>query len=358
MAIILLFRKPSFNEYGGWPTVIALIYAGFSAFSALWGEPKDFGFFVLQWCLLATWLCGSCLVFSKREINVEKYLRWFVVLGVLITATTILHYYYFIYGVTTFEKRLWGWNVFRNANEIGAMCGIIALLALTIAMQSLSLKRTWIFYFFALIASLGLVASFSRGALLAFVIMAVVSLALIRPPLKVWLPPIFIVTIALLIILAMGDIQIYYTKSRGDVFGDRLLIWREVFDQYCKNIFAGIGMAKDTNILIPHFDLVNHAHNAWLDTLYRTGLIGLVLVLAHLTKVIQKFSYDPRTLPLYLWLGYGCICNLVDGRCFFWEIGAKWFLYWIPIGLIVAIQTGVIHIQKTKNLSSAYHITN
>jgi O-antigen ligase len=341
MLLILVFRKPNFNEYGGWLTIIALIYTGFSTLSTLWGTPKDFGFFLLQWWVLATWLCGSCLLFVKREIDIQKYLEWLVFFGVVITLSTFIYYYKFVDANFTFVIRLIGWNVFRNPNEIGALFGIVALLAFTIALQSSLLKRVWLFYFCALIAVVGLVASFSRGALLAFVLMALIALIVVRPPLKIWLPPIVTAVVVILVFLPATNIQYNYLDGRGEGFGLRANVWKEVFDRSRENIFTGIGMDKDTSIIIPDVDVFNHAHNAWLDTLYRTGLIGLALVLLHLLGVFRNFSRDPRLLPLYMWLGYGCICNLFDGRCFFWEIGAKWFLYWIPVGLIVAIHTGI-----------------
>lgn len=341
MVLILVFRKPNFSEYGGWLTVVPLIYAAFSTFSTLWGTPKDFGFFLLQWCVLAAWLCGSCLLFIKREINVQKWLEWLVFGGVAITLSTFVYYYKFVDSNFTFAIRLIGWNVFRNPNEIGALFGIVALVAFTIALQSSSLKRVWLFYFCALIAIAGLVASFSRGALLAFALMSLMALVIVRPPLKIWLPPVAAAVVIILLFLAATTIHLNYLSGRGAGFGDRANVWKEIFDRSRENIFAGIGMSADTNIIIPDLDVFNHAHNAWLDTLYRTGLIGLALLLLHLSEVFRNFSRDPRLLPLYMWLGFGCICNFFDGRCFFWEIGAKWFLYWIPVGLIVASLTGI-----------------
>ncbi|MES2826461.1 MAG: O-antigen ligase family protein [Pseudomonadota bacterium] len=352
--IILTLKKFSFDEYGGWPTILALTYAGFSLLSTLWGEPKDFGFFLLQWCVLASWLCGSCLVFIKREINVEKYLEWFVAIGVLATIIAMVRYYFFVFGVSTIDNRLSGWNVFRNPNEIGAMCGIIALLAFNIGVRSSSLKRVWLFYLLTSIATLGLVASFSRSALSAFIIMSFITLLLARPPLKVWLPPVLISIIALLLLLDGTQIlDYYYTAPRNQDFGGRFGIWQEVLYRSSENIFIGIGMTEDASISIASSQTFNHAHNAWLDTLYRTGLIGLTLLLLHTTAIFQKASRDPRLLPIFLWLGFGCLCNLLDGRCFFWEIGAKWFLYWIPAGLIVAITTGIkIRALQTNNSST------
>ncbi len=347
---ILLFRKPNFNEYGGWPTLIALMYAGFSTLSTLWGEePKDFGFFVLQWLVLTTWLCGSCLVFSKYEIDIGKYLRLLVFLGVLLTISNFIYYFIFVKVSSPMQLRLMGWNVFRNPNEIGAFCGIIALLALIIAMQSSLLRDKWLFYALTLISSIGVAATLSRAALFAFLIMAPVTLIAMRPQLKKWLPPIIIAIVVFFLVLSTTNILTFYTAGRGEGLGVRFFIWKEVFARCRENIMTGIGMTKNTNIIIPNLELFNHAHNAWLDTLYRTGLIGLTLILLHLVKILQSFSRHKHLLPLYVWLGYGCICNLFDGRCFFWEIGAKWFLYWIPAGLIVASLSGV-SAQKLRTL--------
>jgi|GEM_PF-2551489 len=341
MLLLLVSRMPTFNEYGGWMTLSALIYAGFSALSALWGEhPKDVEFFIFQWCVLAVWLCGSSLLFVKREIDITKYLSWFVVLGAIITVGTVIYYYGFVFVPSYAEPRLYGSNVFRNPNEIGAMCGVIALLALTLAWQSASLKWVSLFYVLAIVAGSGLIASFSRGALAAFLIMAIVALALIRPPIKIWLPPLFIIIGFLVLLLVFSHFSIDF-GGRGIKVGERWLIWSSVLERCRENIFAGIGMTKNTNIVISNGDIFNHAHNAWLDTFYRTGLIGLLLVVWHLSAVVKTISRDRRLLPLYLWLGYGCICSLFDSRCFFWEIGAKWFFYWIPIGLIVASLAGI-----------------
>lgn len=341
MLIILFSRKFNFQKYGGWPTIVALAYAGFSALSALWGEPKDFGFFILQWLVLATWLCGSSLIFSDYDIDVEKYISWLAILGALITIISIIHYYYFVFGIFSVNKRLWGWNVFRNANEIGAMCGIISLLAFTIAVQSLSLLRTWLFYLLSLIAAVGLVASFSRGAMLAFMIMILVTTITVRPPLKVWLPPLILIAVTVFIIAGNTNVFTQYATGRELGLGSRSEIWKEVFNHCLENIWLGVGMAKDTTISFLKTGEINHAHNAWLDTLYRTGVIGLALLLLHLGIVFKRISTSPKLLPLYMWLGFGCVYNLFDGRCFFWEIGAKWFLYWVPIGLITAIHTRI-----------------
>ena len=340
MLLVLPFRKPNFKEYGGWMTVSALVYAGFSVASSLWSTSPNVGFFIVQWIVLSAWLCGSSCLFSKRNIDLEKYLGWLIYLGVIISTITIIYYYGFELGKSTMEVRLSGLNVFRNSNEIGAMCGVIALLAYIKALQALLLKKAYFFHFLSAIAATGLIASFSRGALLGFIVMAFAALIIIRPALKIWLPPILILCGTFFLLASLTDVAIDF-QGRGIEVGERADVWSEVLHRSQDHILIGIGMTKDTTIIIPNVDTFNHAHNAWLDTFYRTGLIGLALVIIHLVLVFSNFSKKRNLLPLYLWLGYGCICSLVDSRCFFWEIGAKWFLYWIPAGLIAASLSGI-----------------
>lgn len=344
MLYVLATRKPRFLEYGGWITYSALLYTGFSVLSTLWGEPQDFDYFFFQWVVLAVWLCGCCLLLNQFSFNLYRVLFGLVILGSLICLISISYYYYFVFGVTSNDTRLWGWNIFRNPNEIGAMCGVVILVAYIFALQSTTVMRSWIFYLIALIPLAGLILSFSRGALLSLLITAFLALIIIRPPLKIWAPPVLISLLAFALLITMSDLSNYYLKERIDGLGGRSDIWKVVFASIQENFFIGIGMSKNSGILVPDIDVFNHAHSAWLDTIYRTGAVGLFLFLLHLKIVIEQFDSRSQLMPLYLWLCYGCVYNIFDGRTFFWDMGAKWFLCWIPIALIAAL-----HAKKSHN---------
>lgn len=332
--LLLLVLNPSqINEHLNSATVLALTYGAFSVISTCWGD-KSFGFFALQWTVLAVWLLGLMVVFSRTGIDIKKYTLSFLIIGCLVIISSILKYY--LSDSASLDKRLWGWNVFRNPNEFGAMCGVIALVAVVSAFQSSSTKNIYGLYILGLVGFTGLILSFSRSALLAFFITSLAALFIVRPPLKIWLPPILVILSLALVLIALIGIPSAYLDGRGNAYSYRLIIWTAVIDFSADNIFTGVGMSKNTNIGISGVDIFNHAHNAWLDTYYRTGLIGLLLIFAHLIAVIKVSLFNKEALPLFLWLCFGCLCSIFDGRCFFWEVGAKWFLYWIPAGLIIA----------------------
>lgn len=354
VSLLLLSSRFDFYAYGGGMTLAALSYAAFSTISTLWGaHPKEFIFFVLQWWVLATWLIGVCLIFLNTEINIEKIIFWLVVIGVLVIASTILYFFLVIDSSFPMRNRLSGWNAFRNANEIGSFCGVIALLALIMALRSSSLISATKFYTLALFACGGLLISLSRGAILALIISVPFIIALIRPPLKIWLPPVILCVVSVLLVLSLTDIFTFYMSGRAEGLGGRSAIWDEIIFRSQDNLLAGIGLSKDSTIFLSNGEEFNHAHSAWLDILYRTGVIGFLLVLVHLATVLRKFSSAKELLPLYAWLIYGCLCGFFDGRTLFWEIGAKWFFYWIPAGLIAAIVTKQMITLKKETLPNS-----
>lgn len=333
---LFILRRPSVNEYVNAPTILALIYGAFSTCAALWGDASSFGFFFLQWLVLATWLCGTTVVFARAiKLDIERFIFWFIVLGCIVILSTIAYHYIFSNNFRNIF-RLLGWNTFRNPNEIGAMCGIITLLAIISAFQSLSAKQAITYYFFALIALTGLMLSLSRAAMLATFVTSLLALIIIRPPVKIWIAPATILLLITLWLIWTNNFPDHYFEGRGGGFSDRFAIWDDVIKSSFDNIFIGIGMAEKTDITISNGITFNHAHNAWIDTYYRTGIVGLLIIVLHLIFTVKVGIANKRTLPLLLWLCFGCICSLFDGRIFFWEIGAKWFLYWLPAGLIVA----------------------
>ena len=124
--------------------------------------------------------------------------------------------------------------------------------------------------------------------------------------------------------------------ERGASFRDQ--IWLDVIAQMRAepDLFLwGIGMGEVTDIMTSAGEY-HHAHNAWLDILYRTGLIGLGLATVHLLLLLWAARRHPQLAPLTLWLLYGCACLFVDSRSLFWEIDAKWLLYWVPAALLAA----------------------
>ena len=50
--LVLLLRKPEFNQYGGWFTGLALLYAGYASISTLWSDAPRLEFFAQHFLFL------------------------------------------------------------------------------------------------------------------------------------------------------------------------------------------------------------------------------------------------------------------------------------------------------------------
>ena len=126
-------------------------------------------------------------------------------------------------------------------------------------------------------------------------------------------------------------------EKRGISFSFRDAIWVELLDRSLERPLFGLGLERDSRIIIPDVDVFHHAHNSWIDILYYTGLIGLLLALWHWVLLARSFSRDRDILPLYLWLAYGSLCLFTNGSSLLTRPDAQWLMYWVPAGLLAAV---------------------
>jgi hypothetical protein len=200
-----------------------------------------------------------------------------------------------------------------------------------------------------LLLVVSVLASQSRANLLALILLAPIACYWAKPSVtKLWLH---------LLVAALGLVAFWFYShaieglllERGISLRDG--IWQAVFARIMDgSLFFGTGLEKEGRIVIDQLGTYNHAHNAWLDTWYRTGLVGLGLSLVYLGYVYKHMFKRAELFPLYLWLSFGCIYCFFDSRGFFWQIDAKWFCFWVPAGLLAALLNSAQ--VKSANLSA------
>jgi O-Antigen ligase len=333
------FRKPEFTFYGGWASLLAIIFATYSVVTSFWAPISKVDFFVIQWFVLVSWLLGVSWLASQREINWNQLQELLLLIGALVGIMNLFSFY----GSNPLSVRMEGFLIAKNPNEVGALFGILSLLAFCQWLRSYQIKEVCHYGLLSLLLSFPLLLSQSRGALVALIVTGLMAIFYIRPSRN---KSILLLGFGLIIVIG---ILLNRELLTGDRFamGFRDIIWQEIFSRSVNEHFwFGIGMEKFEKIIIPDVDVFDHAHNVWLDTFYHTGFIGLILGLLHVFYVLQKFKPTPLQISFYLWLMFGLIASMLDYRTFFWQIDFKWFLFWIPVGLISAVQ-----IQEMKKFS-------
>jgi O-Antigen ligase len=339
---VLPFRKPEFRVYGGWFTCLALIFAAYASLTSTWSPVPEADFFVIQWVVLAVWLCGINWLSSQREINWSYLLELLLLLGCFLGLINLLVFY----GENSIFSRLNGLFVARNPNELGVLFGILSLLAFCQWLKANTFKQSVHYGLVLACLLLPLFLSQSRGALLALLITSLMACFYIgMSKQKMGFLAGLVILSVLALIVNWSQVMVFAPDRFGSGFRD--IIWQEVFSRSVnEHLLFGLGLEKEGRIIIPDVDVFNHAHNVWLDTFYRTGLIGLILALVHVFYVLQKFKPSETLTPLYLWLMFGLVASMFDYRGFFWEIDLKWFLFWIPVGLISAVQIQDKNLEK------------
>lgn len=329
MLLVLPWRKPELALYGGRFTGVALIYASWSVLSGLWGN--DVGYLVLQWLVLAIWLAGVGWVLQKKSIDWDKLLRWFVVIGAV---TALINIAVFYWG-HPLAARMEGVTVARAPTLVGQVYGVVVLLGVLLSWRTDCFKCALGLSLACIPALAALGLSQSRGPLLSLVLVLAIGLCWLRPGWKILFVQLVATLLGLLTLFIIFPLD-QLLLGRGASFRDQ--IWLDVIRQMNTEpslYLWGVGMSEVTDI---HTSIgaYHHAHNAWLDILYRTGLPGLGLAVVHLALLLWAACRHRPLAPLTLWLLYGCGCLLVDSRSLFWEVDVKWLLYWIPAGLLAA----------------------
>jgi hypothetical protein len=332
--MVLPWRKWRMQEYGGKYTLVALAFTGYLALSSLWGKPSDFSTFLKQWLLLAFWLCGVSWVFYHRNFDVQKLYRVLVSVGAITAIFSVTAFYW--HKGNNLNMRLEGMGLAENPTIVAQIFGVVALLGYVLSLQSSSWRISQLWFLVAIVCSLPMFFSQSRGAGLSLLIASIISLVIIRPPRSIWIPQIAAGLFVGLLLLFTLDIDLLM-KSRASSLSERDVIWIELICRSLENMVFGIGLENDARIIIPDVDVFHHAHNSWIDILYYSGWCGLALGLWHLLILLRGFTKKTEILPIYLWFIFGCMCQFTNGSALISAPDAEWWMYWVPAGLLAAL---------------------
>jgi hypothetical protein len=348
--LVLLLRKPDFNQYGGWFTGLAMIYCVYAAASTLWSPAPRLDFFAQHLLFLAVWLIGTAWLAARGQLGIDRIYAILAATGAVAAAIyqALFHWHSYPLGyLTELETRLgaFGWSVIRNPNTIGFVFGSTSLIAY---MRWLAGGGRWQgfgkFLLFAVNGSAA-VASQSRGAVTGLAVCLVLAFALNRSRPRKWIPNALMAMFVIGAMVALfwsgkllnrWDMASLASSARPEIWSHLIETTRE------EHLLFGEGLVKTSRIYVPGLASTspfNHAHNSFVDAFYRTGLVGLVLMCGHIVYVFAHWSRSPLLLPLFLWLLLGCMTSLFDHPGFFWQLEATWWNYWIPAGLIGAVIT-------------------
>jgi O-antigen ligase len=264
-----------------------------------------------------------------------------------------------IYGVW---KPRWEWGVYGPYVSRNHFAGYLAMaipIALGFAAESLHhVRRSWRARRFgwvalgepsgtalarrgatAMVLVVGLLASHSRGGLLAFAAGSVTVLLLLRGGRRLALP-----LLAALAVAALFWVDVSATRTAflsRSLQQSRLALWRDALRMVPDFPLLGAGFnAFGTSYTryqtIERYEWYGEAHNEYLQALVDTGLLGAALAAALVLRLLRRGVAAARTAALDAGLlGALVACaahNLVD---FNWQIPANAATFAAVAGLVM-----------------------
>jgi O-antigen ligase len=123
----------------------------------------------------------------------------------------------------------------------------------------------------------------------------------------------------------------------------RIQIWQQVWEQFMAHFWVGQGYGRMIQIpLTPEFS-VQYSHSFLLEIFRAGGIIGGGLFFFLLFAMLDRRVLQPAGFFFLLWLIYGMLCLLTNGRLLLiepWKI--EFFAFWIPL-LCLYFSTRPVH---------------
>ncbi len=321
-------RRGSTVQDGGYAVAIALIY--WSAATLLWG--RDDGHRWVRFLIdsIMTALFVDAMMWVLREPANRARLA-----GVLIWAGTANAILSIALGLLVRHDgdRLHGWGVTSHP-ILGASVMLAAYLAALV--RVLTVRQWRAIHVAALLAMAAFVVlTASRGPLLAG---TAATLFLCAAGPWRWRALASLAGAAALWFLLPAGLRHHQESAlvaRGA--SHRFEIWHRTLQMVARHPLLGNGLAA--NLDLPG---MTFPHDLYLSVLFYSGAVGLLLFAALALTVTWRLARDhgPAGQGDWLWMAALWIGALVSGLTDLGQItkgpGPMWFIFWLPVGLVLA----------------------
>ncbi len=330
LPLAFLFRRymPIVKQPGFWLFGCLSLFVTASNF---WGEAGSALAFadacknLLQVTLFLTALYALA---SYRDYRIQ--LAWsFFAFSIPSILYSIVHFY----SNHAFTERIWGWTGYNFPTEVGSECAMGALAGIVlIFLEKSKMKRALIFLGICVLIA-GILFSQTRAALFALALSCSIMALHYKWGRNVAL---FLsgASVVIFTLLASGVIPF-----RNETFGARWQLWQHLIATTSNPL---IGVGSNVEVEYQALNLWHyHAHNIFVSAYYKTGLIGLFLLVALVVGGFKlgynQYRRNPGILNMYplCWFVMSVIICLTDYGDLIWRPTMVWFLIWMPYALLL-----------------------
>lgn len=318
---------------------LAAIFCLYYIFSLAWsfstslddrlGEVKS-----VVYLLCFTVVIRFCLTQSNHYLT-----RLFKVITVVATVSVIagLCWFFLIEG-HTLASRFHGVGRLWNPLWMGAIYGAMTVtLVGLLSFARLSRRHQLILSVLLALMFAGVVATHSRMAIVATLLVGFLSFLMSAKPLRIKALVISVVMVVLLAALWVG--MPYFKKDIERGQSHRLNIWTGAVELIQQKPIVGHGAGSDTPIEseVARVDGWHYYHNTYLATLVDLGVVGFSIMIWLLVYAIimawrMRANLAVR-LSAYV-LIYSGLISVTFGEGIISRMNVQWVLVWLPIIII------------------------
>lgn len=323
-----LFESSPFTwMFFGYCVVSSLLIGIFSTGDIMGGQKEA----------LLTLLFIIILLAVLRTYQDWKKLLFIYVLGALVIGAGICIAFYGVEGKSFLIRtdRYWGIGRGENPNISGLLYGLAAIIAYTMYTQWDFLKwkgKDYRFVFMCaviVICALVVLATQSRGTIVALGITGIIILLLQKRYILLSLGLLSVIALFTAIVLVMGDFSDFLSRADNGRFG----IWEQGFLSAIQNPIIGKGFGHEAAHTIP-MGTWRSTHNIYLGTLVYHGAVGLALFLACWLSTFKTIFQNARqtgNLTIIAIMIYASTFGLFEFHILFLNLNPEWLVIWLPI---------------------------
>ncbi|QXI44674.1 O-antigen ligase family protein [Pseudomonas wayambapalatensis] len=326
-----------------------LLYLGWVALSTLWSvnTSDDPATLAKRGLFIGLFLLAVDLfVRTDRQlfINVLKLSVGVVALGALMS---LLYQYLYLNNSLAYREfrifRLglreyadYGWPVVA-----GIFHGALAVLALNFALERRARLYQVLFWLavFAILSAY-VICTYTRGAWGALAVAALMSVLLNRSRRGMYL--LGCAALILLIALVALRHELWFELTERKLSG-RSPIWEYFFSVMPDHWLFGHGLGTPFTFIWAHEEAVSpHAHSLYLQQVYDSGLVSLLLLLTGICGLFRhyrRYLADPLYRSALPVLVFALIAMLTDVERLFTRPGDYWVVFWLPVAILLSVRS-------------------
>lgn len=327
-----------------WVTASSIIFIFYLLLNSLWSihYSTDQSLKFLRYVFSLYCLFAAVFIFhNNRPGYCDQLFKAFIFFG----------FFHSLYGIfihfNMFPKPLT--IRYDDPIESSMLVGLLMLTCIWLMIESKSWRHSAIYFFLSIPFIIIMILSKSRGPQMALILtlplIAYFQSQYIKKLIYLFLIPLF----AIIPLILFPDFS-KIIFDRGFSAPYRIEIWSASFNESLNYFWFGQGASHRPPLFISSGERFNHSHNILLSIFRMGGIVGVILFFTNLILCFFAGLKSSNSIHRVwiVWLCFGVLCLMTNGKYPLIRPSSAWLVYWIPIAFICASYSNFLSIKHNE----------